>query len=248
MISCWDILEFLLGFGIKPKSFRNRSSNDFFGGVEPHDHPTKTALCTQMSDSIPLSTQYIYIYTLYIDIFILYKYIYIYIYIYIIYIHTYVKPCGLCLVCTKAFLQTSLFSLMTSKWHRYCGQVFLGPNDTCLGFVWLDDAGCLRLKFNSSPLKSYRTPIGNSLKIGRAPKGNYYTNNHWKLPLTLPETNSKSTWKWMVGRRSFPFGFGALFSGYGKLPGRVSDPFTRLSLVTSNDREGHTVTAAESPG
>ena len=23
---------------------------------------------------------------------------------------------------------------------------------------------------------------------------------------TLPETNSKSTWKWMVGIRSFPFG------------------------------------------
>ena len=33
------------------------------------------------------------------------------------------------------------------------------------------------------------------------------------LPLiTLPETNSKSPYKWMVGIRSFPIGFG-LFSG-----------------------------------
>ena len=29
---------------------------------------------------------------------------------------------------------------------------------------------------------------------------------------TLPETNSKNTWRWMVGRRSFPFGM-AYFQG-----------------------------------
>ena len=30
---------------------------------------------------------------------------------------------------------------------------------------------------------------------------------------TLPETNSESPWKWMVGRQSFPFGFGHIFQG-----------------------------------
>ena len=37
---------------------------------------------------------------------------------------------------------------------------------------------------------------------------------------TFPETSSKSTWKWMVGRRSFPFGMG-YFQGELLVSGRV---------------------------
>ena len=45
-----------------------------------------------------------------------------------------------------------------------------------------------------------------------------------KIEYTLPETNSKRPWKWMVGRRSFPFGM-AYFQGRLLLvSGRVSSP------------------------
>ena len=33
------------------------------------------------------------------------------------------------------------------------------------------------------------------------------------MEFTVPETNSKSTWKWMVGIRSFPFGARPIFRG-----------------------------------
>ena len=39
---------------------------------------------------------------------------------------------------------------------------------------------------------------------------------------TLPETNSKSPWKWMVGIRSFPFGFRPIFRGELLVSGRVT--------------------------
>ena len=39
--------------------------------------------------------------------------------------------------------------------------------------------------------------------------------------ITLPETNSKSPYKWMVGIRSFPIGFRPIFRGEPLVSGRV---------------------------
>ena len=47
----------------------------------------------------------------------------------------------------------------------------------------------------------------------------YASNFSGAVQSTLPETNSKRTWKWVVGRRSFPSGFRPIFTGFHSFVG-----------------------------
>ena len=67
-----------------------------------------------------------------------------------------------------------------------------------------------------------------------------------QLVTTLPETNSQSTWKWMVGIRSFPFGARPIFRGQLLVSGSVVDRFDsnwkypqiKLRILSSKDTRG----------
>ncbi len=61
------------------------------------------------------------------------------------------------------------------------------------------------------------------------------------FPVTLPETNSKSTWKWMVGRWSFPFGMASLqvrTVSFRECISSTSEDFVLLQLGANKSPNG----------